>query len=174
VNAARENQDQILLSQVIGFVGMTALALAESALGQMPLFYGNVPRILLIMLFIITFLSPAVLPASMMLVIGIVYDLVQGNPPGYTSSMMMIVHMAVMLRRVKMADADAEIIWSEFSLVMAVVQIYGFLVLVAYTGHVPAMGPVVFQFATSVLLFPILYWLTILSANLSLAFWRSR
>jgi len=55
-----------------------------------------------------------------------------------------------------------------------VVQIYGFLVLVAYTGHVPAMGPVVFQFATSVLLFPILYWLTILSANLSLAFWRSR
>jgi len=173
VTSQPENQDQLLMSQVIGVVGMVTLAFAESALGHMPLFYGSVPRIMLIMLFIVTLLVPGALPTVMMFVIGIVYDLVQGNPLGYTASLMMIVQMAVILRRLRMTDADAGIVWSEFSLVMAVVQIYGLLVLVLYTGHLPAIRPIVFQFATSVLLFPILYWLVIFSANISLAFRRS-
>ncbi|XDZ64804.1 hypothetical protein AB8880_07670 [Alphaproteobacteria bacterium LSUCC0684] len=169
-----EHEGPLLLPQVIGFVGMLTLAFAESALGHMPIFFGSVPRIMLIMLFILTLQLPAALPTSMVVIVGLVYDLVQGSPLGYTVSLMVIVQAAVMWRRVRLADADAGTVWSEFGLVMAVVQIYGLLVLVLYTGHFPAIGPVLFQFASTVLLFPILYWLTILSSNLSLVWRRGR
>jgi len=174
VTPQQEYEGQVLLPQVLGFVGMLSLAFSESALGHMPIFFGSVPRIMLIMLFIMTLLLPGALPTVMVVVVGLVYDLVQGNPLGYTVSLMVIVQAAAMLRRVRLADVDAGTIWSEFGLVMAIVQIYGLLVLVLYTGHFPAIGPILFQFASTVLLFPILYWLTILSSNLSLVWRRGR
>jgi len=174
VKAESDTGDQILLAQVAGSAGMLLLAFAESALGQIPLFFGNAPRILLIMVFILNFLRPGLLPLGVTVLVGMVYDLVQGNPLGYTSSVMIVVQAWVEWRRTRLANADAGIIWSEFCLIMMVVQIFGLVVVMFYTGHLPAIRPVVFQFAASVFLFPVLYWLSVLLGNISVVFQRLR
>ncbi|MCE2517294.1 MAG: rod shape-determining protein MreD, partial [Alphaproteobacteria bacterium] len=110
--------DQLLLQQVFSFVGLMFIIFVDSALGQLPTFYGSAPKLVFGVLFIIGIRFPKAVPLLPVMVLGLIYDLVQGNPFGYSSSIYLIILIFTQLRGVVLVEADATTQWSEFVLLV--------------------------------------------------------
>lgn len=150
--------DQLLLQQVISFTGLMFIVFVESALGQIPTFYGAAPKLVFGLLFVIGIRFPKAVPLLPVMVLGLIYDLVQGNPFGYSSSLYLIILIFTQLRGVVLVEADATTLWSEFVLLVFGLMLYMMIVFGFYTGTWPPVSEMIFQTGFTILLFPIMNW----------------
>jgi cell shape-determining protein MreD len=104
------------------------------------------------------FYLPTASPVTATVLAGIILDLHQGAPLGYSASVLLLTLIIVILRRPVWTHFDAAKIWYEFALIMLMVQIYCFAVITLWSGHTPSIGSFVFQYGITVLLFPVMNW----------------
>lgn len=169
-----QDRDQILFQQVISFSGLLFIAFVESALGLIPAFYGAAPKLVFGFLFVIGVRFPSAVPLFPIMIIGGIYDLLQANPLGYSSSLYLIILIYTQIRRNLLLEADATSIWSEFVLMVAGMMIYMMIIFVFYTGAWPPLSDMLFQAGLTILIFPIINWLFVLAKNLTTYFGLSR
>ena len=150
--------DRDLFFQVLGTIAMCVLAFVEMAFGQFPVFYGSAPLIMVIGVVILVHYLPVALPLAAVVLAGLVFDLLQGVPPGFTPSLLLLAMIISLSRAPVLAHADAGTVWYEFAFVLAGLQLYSFGLNIFWSGAVPAIRPYVFQYAVTVLIFPILFW----------------
>ena len=153
-----EKADQVLFLRVMAFVIMTAIVFIESVLGLVPAFYGSVPKISFCMLFLIGLNKPEALPVYNIAFIGLIYDVLQANPFGYTSSIFLIVLGVVTWRRPFLITVDASVIWSEFVIMLSGLMIFMLVIFGLYHGAWPPFAEILFQIGFTALLFPIFNW----------------
>ena len=91
--------DRDLLFQVLGTISMCVLAFVEMAFGQFPVFYGSAPLIMVIGVVILVHYLPDALPLVAVVLAGLVFDLLQGVPPGFTSSLLLLAMIVSLSRR---------------------------------------------------------------------------
>lgn len=151
--------DQILFQQVFAFVLLMLAVFVESGLGLVPSFYGSVPKISFCLLFLIALNRPAAVPLYPVLLVGLIYDTVQGSPFGYTSSLYLIIIGVVEWRRPFLIIADPSVIWSEFVIMLVGLMIYIFAVFMIFHGAWPPFAEILFQIGFTALLFPIFNWM---------------
>lgn len=162
MNKTPKHADQDLLYQVLGTVALVVLAFVETALGQFPLFYGSAPMIMVMVIWGGVLYLPIAVPPVAIILAGFVFDLSQGVPLGFTPSLLLLGVMMLNYRRPFLIHADAGTIWYEFTALAAVLQIYSYIVVMLFSGGIPAFGPFIFQFGMTVFLFPIVHWATTL------------
>ena len=152
--------DQDLLFQVLGTVSLLLLAFVETALGLFPFLYGSAPYLIMMVMVCLALHLPVAVPAIAVVLAGLLFDLLQGAPVGFTSSQLLLAIMIVMARRPLLIHADAGTVWYEFALMLGVLQIYGYAVISIWSGSLPSVGVFVFQLALTVLIFPVINWAT--------------
>ena len=131
----------------------------ENGLGHFPVLFGSVPKLTLVTLFILCFYQTQTVSAISVVAVGLLYDLIQANPLGYTSGLMLVVHGWVIFRKQLLAQAESGSIWYEFTILMAVTAVLVLFVILLYYGRAPAIQPLIFQFSLTVLLFPVINWI---------------
>ena len=150
--------DARLLGRVLAFLVLLACSFAENGLGHFPGLFGSVPKLAFVVVFMVCLYHPSAMPLVSVVLIGLVYDLVQANPPGYSSGLMLVVHGWVAQRRPALAQVEKGSVWIEFTVMMAVVALLGLVFLLLYSGRMPALQPLVFQYGLTVLAFPVVTW----------------
>ena len=158
MNSALEDDDTRLLGQVLAFLALLLCSFAENGLGYFPGLFGNVPKLTLIVLFVLYFYHPPIAPLPSIALAGLVHDLIHGQPLGYTSALMLVAHGWITMRKPLLARAESGSLWYEFTTMMAIVTLLMLATLVVYSGRFPALQPLVFQFGLTVLIFPVVNW----------------
>ena len=153
------DDDARLLGQVLAFLVLLACSFAENGLGHFPGLFGSVPKLTLVVLFMVCLYHPTAMPLVSVVLVGLVHDLIQANPPGYSSGLMLVVHGLVAYRRPSLAQEERGAVWIEFTAMMAVVALLVFLTLLLYSGRMPALQPLIFQYGLTVLAFPVVSWI---------------
>ena len=169
-----QESDQILFQQVVGFVALVFIVFVESALGHVSAFFGAAPKLTLCFLFILSIKFPYTVTTLSAFVAGMVFDLTEGNPLGYTSSIYLMVYFAAEWRHQFLIDAEAGAVWSEFVLLMFGIMIYAMIVFGLYEGHLPPFAEILFQVGMTVMIFPVLNWMVDLYRNIGMYFGGDR
>lgn len=150
--------DRDLLLQVMGTVALLLITFIEIAFGQYPVFFGSTPHLMVMATVLIALYLPVALPSVAVVLAGIMFDLVQGAPLGYSTGLLFLALITVLSRRAVLIHADAATIWYEFALLLFGLQLYCLAVIVFWSGEIPAIRPIMSQYAVTVLLFPVLNW----------------
>lgn len=154
----QQSDENRLLVQVLGFVGLLLVSFAENGLGYFPALYGSVPKLAMIVLFILCLKVPLAMPLVTVFSIGLIHDLVQANPLGHTSALMVLLHLVAQFRQPVLQQAESGAVWYEFTILMLVLMVLTIMALLVHSGTVPALQPLLFQFGLTVLIFPVINW----------------
>lgn len=165
-----DTSDQILFHQVMGFIAITFAVFIESAMGHIAALFGATPKLVICLLFIMVIKFHHTMTIFTVFTAGLIFDLTQGSPLGFTSSIYLIVFMVAEWRQLVLIDADAGAIWSEFVLLIAGVMVYSLMVFGLYEGRLPPFAEIMFQIGLTVLIFPVLNWAVDLYRNIGLYF----
>ena len=152
------DDDARLLGQVLAFLILLACSFAENGMGQFPGLFGCVPKLTFVVVFMVCLYHPTAIPLASVVLVGLVHDLIQGNPLGYSSGLMLVVHGWVAHRRLALAQLEKASVWIEFTALMAVVALLVIFALLLYSGRMPALQPLIFQYGLTVLAFPVVNW----------------
>ena len=157
--ALEQHNDHLPLSRVAAFLFLLVVAFAESGFAYFPVLYGSVPKITLILFFILCLYYPRAFPLGSIFIIGIIHDLVQANALGYSSALFILARMMVLGRRDVLLHSDSSVVWYEFTGMMLAMMLFTGASIVTYKGDLPAFQPLLFQFGLTILIFPLINWL---------------
>jgi rod shape-determining protein MreD len=149
---------------------MIGTVLVESSLGHISAFYGVAPRLGICLLFILTVKFHHAVTLFTIITAGLIYDLLQGNPLGYTSSVYLLVFLAAEWRLLDLKEADASTIWYEFVILIFGIMIYNMVIFGLYEGQFPPVTVIMFQIGLTVLVFPVLNWVVDVYQNIGFYF----
>ena len=144
----------------------------ESALGYFPVFFGTAPKILLTLSYVMLIRDSDSVPLYALVFIGLVYDILQANPLGYTSAAMVIICVFVLVRNLRLPKAELAGQWLNFAFLMGIILAYSALVIGLYNTDFLPLRPLTFQFSATVLLFPVIYHVNRMVIHLGEVFQR--
>ena len=132
------------------------LIMVESSLGYFSFFHGATPKLIIAMVFLMAIFNKEDIHLANLVLIGIIFDSLQGAPLGYTSSVMVLVNNIGTIGKRRFNDMPMSYLWLDFAMVMGLVMFYCWLCICIYYQSLPAVGPLVFQYSSTVLLFPVM------------------
>jgi rod shape-determining protein MreD len=132
------------------------LILVESSLGYFSFFHGATPKLIIAMVFLMAIFNKEDIHLANLVLIGIIFDSLQGAPLGYTSSIMVLVNMIGTIGKRRFSDTPMSYLWLDFAMVMGLVMVYCWACIYVYYQLLPAVGPLIFQYSSTVLLFPVM------------------
>jgi rod shape-determining protein MreD len=132
------------------------LILVESSLGYFSFFHGATPKLIIAMVFLMAIFNKEDIHLANLVLIGIIFDSLQGAPLGYTSSIMVLVNMIGTIGKRRFSDTPMSYLWLDFAMVMGFVMVYCWACIYVYYQLLPAVGPLIFQYSSTVLLFPVM------------------
>lgn len=141
---------QMLVASVLFLIMMV-----ESSLGYFLFFHGAAPKVLVTMVFLMAVFDKENIHLANLVLIGVIFDSLHGAPIGYTSSSLIIVNIIGLIGKRRFQSNPLSYLWLDFTMVMALIIIYCWLCISIYYTAFPAIGPLVFQYSISVLLFPL-------------------
>lgn len=150
--------DSRWIYQLVLPVLLLIIAFVEMALAYFPVFHGAAPKLLIAMLYIVIVRGGEPVSLVSLVIIGTIYDSLQGNPLGYTPAALVIVSLAARIRAPRIHDTPFVYIWFEFAAIMVLVSSYTIIAALSYHQTIPAPGPLVFQFGVTILFFPLVRW----------------
>jgi len=145
-----------LQHQCVNFAMMFIVAFAEIALAYFPLFFGVSPKLLITIVFLIAIYDEEQNHFINLIGVGLIYDMMQSAPLGYTSGAMILVNLFGILSRHRLKNVQQSLIWLEYAALMVTVMLYTWICIVLINQGFPAVMPLVFQYSVTVLLFPIM------------------
>lgn len=145
---------QMMVASVLFMIMMV-----EISLGYFAVFQGATPKLLVAMVFLMAVFNKEDIHLINLVVIGLIFDSLQGAPFGYTSSVLLIVNIISIIGKRRFNSKLMSYLWLDFAMVMAVVMMYCWICITVYYKSLPATGPLIFQYSSSVLLFPVMIFL---------------
>ena len=145
---------QMMVASVLFMIMMV-----EISLGYFAVFQGATPKLLVAMVFLMAVFNKEDIHLINLVVIGLIFDSLQGAPFGYTSSVLLIVNIISIIGERRFNSKLMSYLWLDFAMVMAVVMMYCWICITVYYKSLPATGPLIFQYSSSVLLFPVMIFL---------------
>lgn len=145
---------QMMVASVLFMIMMV-----EISLGYFAVFQGATPKLLVAMVFLMAVFNKEDIHLINLVVIGLIFDSLQGAPFGYTSSVLLIVNIISIIGKRRFNSKLMSYLWLDFAMVMAVVMMYCWVCITVYYKSLPATGPLIFQYSSSVLLFPVMIFL---------------
>jgi rod shape-determining protein MreD len=141
---------QMMISAVLFLITMV-----ETSLGYFSFFYGTTPKLILAMVFIMAIYNKEDIHLATLILVGVIFDSLQGAPLGYTSSVLVLVNIIGMLGKRRFRNTPLSFLWLDFAIVMALVMVYCWICITLFYQAFPSLGPLIFQYSSSVLLFPV-------------------
>jgi rod shape-determining protein MreD len=116
------------------------------------------PSFLMISVFYWSLHRPYLLPAPVVFLLGLIFDILTGTPMGLTSLMLLVVHGIALPQRQVFVGKAFVLSWWGFLLIGAGISILSWLVAcLLELAFIPIL-PVLVQFGLTVLFFPLLAW----------------
>ncbi|WP_037493649.1 rod shape-determining protein MreD [Sneathiella glossodoripedis] len=116
------------------------------------------PSFLMISVFYWSLHRPYLLPAPVVFLLGLIFDILTGTPMGLTSLMLLVVHgIAVTQRQVFVGKAFV-LSWWGFFLIGAGIAVFSWIVACVLELTIIPILPVFIQYGLTVLFFPLLAW----------------
>lgn len=147
-----------LLTQLFALLALGLVMFVELGLGYFPAFHGVAPKLMLTWLYLMLVYDEEPPRLISLFMLGIIYDSLEGNPLGYTSGALILVAISGHIAHGQTSHLfrpPLSSLWITFAFVMLVGFAYSVGVMLAYYQTTPAVGYVLFQYAATVLLFPL-------------------
>ena len=141
----------VTLSLLLVIVGMVPL--------QIPQIAPVIPAWALIAVYFWCIHQPNLMPLWAVFLIGLFQDLLSGGHPGISILAFILVHQVVENQRRFFATASFQMLWGVFALVAGVALYVMWLVNSVLNGRLIPVEPVIFQFLTTLAVYPCLAWL---------------
>ncbi len=116
---------------------------------------GLTPAFLLMTVFHWALYRPDLLSAPSVFVIGAVYDLVAGGPPGVTAMLLLLARAAVLRYRRWFLDRAFPFIWGGFALLTAVAMLGLWLMHLLLDAQIAGFKAMMFRAVLTIVFFPI-------------------
>ena len=131
------------------------ITMAETSLGYFSFFHGTTPKLLIAMVFVMSVFNKEDIHLITLILVGVIFDSLQGAPFGYTTAALVLVTSSGLGKR-RFRNAPVSFLWLDFAIVMAFVMLYCWISITLYYQAFPSLGPLIFQYSSSVLLFPVM------------------
>lgn len=145
--------DQLLFQRVIVSLILLGGMFVEVSLGYIATFYGSAPKVVFILLFILGIYYRQAVLGTVVFLLGIIYDALQGNPLGYSTLQYFVVFIAADWRSVILSSLGLSRLWIEFLAIMLGFALFNFLFFTIYYGSLPPFSAILFQMGMTLLLF---------------------
>ena len=142
---------QMMVAAVLFLITMT-----ETSLGYFSFFHGTTPKLLIAMVFVMSVFNKEDIHLITLILVGVIFDSLQGAPFGYTTAALVLVNIIGSLGKRRFSNAPVSFLWLDFAIVMAFVMLYCWISITLYYQAFPSLGPLIFQYSSSVLLFPVM------------------
>ncbi len=114
------------------------------------------PGVTLASVFFWSVFRPASMPAPIVFLIGMLYDLLSFSPPGLEAVTLLLVHAVGIGVRHNLARQGFVLVWFTFLLVASVAIVLDFALLCAFTLRLLPPQPALFELALSAGVYPLL------------------
>ena len=135
-------------------LGLT-LVLLELSLAQWPLFYGAAPNLSLVFIYYMVLYHTKLLPIFSIFITGIVGDLLLSDLLGGRATALILLAYVMQLRLLRLQQSDFSHLWVDFALSCGFVLVFQLTFFSLLNMTVPSLGPILFQFGTNLILFPL-------------------
>ncbi len=129
-------------------------------MAPMPLAWGVIPQIPLLLCLVWASLAPRLLPAYAALLLGIIADLVTGVPLGINAFLLPAAVVAVRMAESRTEARHLATDWAFAASIVAVANLLGWQML-AFTGQPAPLGPIMAQAALTILAWPLVVRLAV-------------
>lgn len=126
---------------------------------QVPGLSAIFPSLTLIAVYFWVVHRPDLMPAWAVFLIGAIQDLLSGAHLGVGTMVLLLVWLAIATQRRVFGSASFMMIWAIFVLVSAGAQVLVWLLSSMISGQVLDARPLVFQYLTTVAIYPCVAWL---------------
>ena len=140
-----------ILTAALGLV----LVLLELSLAQWPLFYGAAPNLSLIFIYYIIIYHTKLLPIFSIFMMGIVGDFLLSDLLGGRATALILLVYFMQLRLFRLQQSDFSHLWIDFAVSCGFVLIFQLTFFSLLNMTVPSLGPILFQFGATLILFPL-------------------
>lgn len=141
----------MMITMLLIMIGMVPL--------QMPNFAPVVPAMALIAVYYWVVHRPDLMPLWAIFLIGLFQDLLSGGYVGVGILALLVVHIVIDTQRRFFARASFQLLWIMFAVVAAIAIYFMWLLNCILQGEFLEAGPALFQFLTTVAVYPCLAWL---------------
>jgi len=140
-----------ILTATLGLI----LVLLELALAQWPIFYGAAPNLSLIFIFYMMIYHTKLLPIFSIFIMGIVGDFLLSDLLGGRATALILLAYVMQLRLLRLQQSDFSHLWVDFALSCCFVLVFQLIFFSLLNMTVPSFRPILFQFGTNLILFPL-------------------
>lgn len=117
-----------------------------------------VPHLTLMSVFYWTVYRPDLMPPLVIFIIGLLQDILTGGHLGLTPLLLLGVYVAVLSQRRAFLNKPFILTWGGFLIVLVATTLVSWLVVSALSRQLLPFAQPLAQFATSLLLFPLMVW----------------
>ena len=135
-------------------LGLT-LVMLELSLAQWPLFYGAAPNLSLIFIYYMIVYHIKLLPIFSIFVMGITGDFLLSDLLGGRATALILLSYVMQLRLSRLQQSEFSHLWVDFAVSCGFVSIFQLIFFSLLNMKVPSLGPILFQFGTNLILFPL-------------------
>ena len=135
-------------------LGLT-LVLVELSLAQWSVFHGAAPNLSLIFIYYMMIYHTKLLPIFSIFMMGIVGDVLLSDLVGGRATALILLAYVMQLRLLRLQQSDFSHLWVDFALSCGFVSIFQLTFFSLLNMTVPSLGPILFQFGTNLILFPL-------------------
>ena len=135
-------------------IGLT-LVLLELSLAQWPVFYGAAPNLSLIFIYYMMIYHTKLLSIFSIFLMGIVGDFLLSDLLGGRSTALILLAYVMQLRLLRLQQSDFSHLWVDFAASCGFVGIFQLTFFSLLNMTIPSLGPILFQFGTNLILFPL-------------------
>ena len=152
-------QLDILARQITPFILTLAVMIAAMVPLQLPNFAQVMPWLALAAVYYWSVHRPDLMPAVAVFAVGVFHDLAAGTVLGVGAAALVLVHAAVLSQRRFFMSRSFLVIWLGFVVIAAGAILLAWLLNAALLGALIDPRPALFQFLTTIAVYPLVGWL---------------
>ena len=131
------------------------LVVIELSLAQWPIFYGSTPNLSLIFIYYMVIYHNKLLPIFSIFIIGIIGDFLLSDLLGGRATALMLLAIVMQVRIFRLQQSDFSQLWIDFGASCGLVLAFQLILFSILNMAVPSLNPILFQFGTNLILFPV-------------------
>ena len=140
-----------VLTATLGLI----LVLLELSLAEWSVFHGAAPNLSFIFIYYMMVYHTKLLPIFSIFLMGIVGDVLLSDLVGGRATALILLAYVMQIRLLRLQQSDFSYLWADFAVSCGFVSIFQLTFFSLLNMAFPSLGPIVFQFGTNMILFPL-------------------
>ena len=140
-----------VLTAALGLI----LVLLELSLAQWSVFHGAAPNLSFIFIYYMMIYHTKLLPIFSIFLMGIVGDVLLSDLVGGRATALILLAYVMQLRLLRLQQSDFSYLWTDFAVSCGFVLIFQLSFFSLLNITVPSLHPIMFQFGSNLILFPL-------------------